>query len=825
MQIERDVPVHAGNPDRYDVKAVESYWQAQWEREELAKTEVGDKPKFYCLEQFPYPSGHLHMGHVRVYTLGDVIARYRRMNGYAVLHPMGWDAFGLPAENAAIKSGIPPRVSTMNNIAYMKHQMQEMGLSLDWSREVTTSEPEYYRFTQELFLLFFERGLAYQKEGPVNWCPSCETVLANEQVVEGACWRCDSPVTKRDLRQWYFRITEYAERLLQDLEGLDWPTEIKVQQVNWIGKSVGAEVLFPIPELGEAVSVFTTRPDTLYGATYVVLAPEHPLVERLIAGKPNADAVRRFVAEERVRSDIERTAETSEKRGMFTGAYAKHPLTDQPVPIWVANYVLMDYGTGAVMGVPAHDYRDWQYARKYGLPIRVVVTPKLPVPEDLVAEREYSLPGVLVDSGPFTGMGSEEAKAAIAKHLAERGLGGPRVTYRMRDWLISRQRYWGAPIPVVHCSDCGVVPVPKSELPVLLPENATFTGRGASPLAQIDEWVNTVCPRCGGPARRETDTMDTFVDSSWYFLRYTSPQETERPFDPQAVAFWLPVDEYVGGKEHAVLHLLYSRFFTKVLYDAGWVPVQEPFRRLLAQGMVVYRGAKMSKSKGNTLSPETILSEWGTDATRLFILFAAPPEKDFEWTEQGVEGAYRFLQRVWRLVIREESVPSGEMAAQDDAVRRARARAVKKVTEDLGDRRAFNTAVSALMEYTNFLYQAVGSASPPVRREALETLVLLLAPMAPHLAEELWRRLGHRESVHRQSWPSYDPRWLKEEAVEIAVQINGKVRARLTVPADIGEQELVAQALADERVRAAVGQGAVTKSVVVPGRLVSLVVR
>ncbi|MCY0900331.1 MAG: leucine--tRNA ligase [Firmicutes bacterium] len=805
--------------DRYDVHAVEARWREEWAKESPYRTlEGSSKPKFYCLEQFPYPSGHLHMGHVRVYTLGDVIARYYRHLGYAVLHPMGWDAFGLPAENAAIQSGIPPRVSTMANIAYMKQQMQQMGLSFDWDREVTTCEPEYYRFTQELFLLLFERGLAYQREGAVNWCPSCETVLANEQVEEGRCWRCDTLVTKRDLTQWYFRITAYADRLLEGLERLNWPQEIKTQQINWIGRSEGATVTFDVVGLDETITVFTTRPDTLYGATYLVLAPEHRLVERLIDGQPHAAEVRAFVERERRASDIERTAETAEKRGVFTGAYARHPLTGDTLPIWVANYVLVDYGTGAVMGVPAHDARDYAYALKYGLPIRQVIRPL----GDTEAELPYVEPGVLVDSGPYSGLASEDAKGAISDRLRELGHGDRRVTYRMRDWLISRQRYWGAPIPIIHCPTCGPVGVPREQLPVLLPENVEFTGRGASPLASVAEWVNTLCPRCGQPARRETDTMDTFVDSSWYYLRYASPHETSRPFNRQDADYWMPVDEYVGGKEHAILHLLYSRFFTKVLHDAGWVAVDEPFQSLLSQGMVVYGGAKMSKSKGNTLSPEAIMKEWGTDATRLFMLFAAPPEKDFEWSQQGVEGSYRFLQRVYRLVTRKRL--SGDNAEAARRLRRIQARTIKKVTEDLGPRRAFNTAVSSLMEFTNALYQDLELVSSDVQHALLESLTVLLAPMAPHLAEELWHQLGHNTSVHEAPWPQYNPADLVEEEVEVAIQVNGKVRARMRVSAAAPQEQLERQALSHPGLAPYLRGHEVQKVIVIPGRLINVVV-
>lgn len=827
MKTHEGRPETVSNPDRYSVRLVEGKWQKVWEQAHLYETKVSARPKFYCLEQFPYPSGHLHMGHVRVYTLGDVIARFRRMAGYNVLHPMGWDAFGMPAENAAIKNGVPPRVSTLANIAYMKKQMQQMGLSFDWSREVTTSEPDYYRFTQELFLLFFERNLAYQKAGAVNWCPTCETVLANEQVEDGLCWRCDSVVIKRDLTQWYFRITDYAERLLSDLQALDWPPEIKTQQFNWIGKSVGAEVVFDVLGSSQTIAVFTTRPDTLFGATYIVIAPEHPLVEELIGDYAGQEAVRAFIAEERIHSDIERTAENTEKRGIFTGAYAVHPLTGEKVPIWIANYVLGDYGTGAVMGVPAHDQRDFVFANTYGLPIKTVV-----VGPDAAGTSEngeaYTGTGLLIESGEFTGRDSNEAKEQIAGALSARGKGGKRVSYRMRDWLISRQRYWGAPIPIIHCKTCGAVPVPRKDLPVLLPENVEFTGKGASPLAGADDWVDTVCPVCHEPARRETDTMDTFVDSSWYYYRFTSPG-AEEPFRPEDAAYWMPVDEYVGGKEHAVLHLLYSRFFTKVLYDAGLVPVEEPFSRLLAQGMVVYGGAKMSKSKGNTLSPEHIMQEWGTDATRVFMLFAAPPDKDFEWSQQGVEGAYRFLQRVYRLVVRPRvQQQTGDRSAEQAArerVNKSVHRATKKITEDVRDRRAFNTAISTLMEMTNVLYQDVGGLPGAEQAEALQTLVLLLAPFAPHLSEELWAQMGHGRSVHLEPWPTYEERWLRDDEVTVALQVNGKVRSRMTVATAADSEALSRLALEDEKIQELVAGKTIVKVVAIPGRLVNVVVR
>jgi leucyl-tRNA synthetase len=810
--------------DRYSVHLVEERWRQAWAADDRNRAVDGVDPKFYCLEMFPYPSGHLHMGHVRVYTIGDVLARYHRMRGLNVLHPMGWDAFGLPAENAAIKAGGHPEAYTRANIAHMKQQMQQLGLSLDWSREVTTCDPDYYRHTQELFLLLYERGLAYRRSAAVNWCPSCATVLANEQVEEGRCWRCESPVIKKDLVQWFFRITAYADRLLHDLDALDWPNFIKVQQQHWIGRSEGATIDFPVPALGDdtRITVFTTRPDTLFGATYVVLAPEHPLTARLTTLSPVAEAIQGFVEEQRSLSEQERTAENVEKRGVPTGLNAVHPLTGQPVPIWVANYVLADYGTGAVMGVPAHDARDFAFARKYGLDIRRVVEHPDEPGGTGPLEEAYVGPGRLVNSGEFNGLPHDEAKRAIAQALASRGLGGPKVTYRMRDWLVSRQRYWGTPIPMVHCPACGTVAVPRSELPVRLPPDVAFTGTGESPLAGHAGFVETTCPQCGGPARRETDTMDTFIDSSWYFLRYTSPDRPDEMFGTEPARFWMPVDLYVGGKEHAILHLLYSRFITKVLYDAGWASVDEPFHRLLVQGMVVHRGAKMSKSRGNVVSPEDIIAQYGADAARLFMLFQAPYDKDLEWSEQGVEGAYRFLQRVFRLVTGGQHGPGGEA---DERVRRALNRAVKKVTEDIGERYAFNTAVAALMELTNALMAAQAEAGAEVMTEARVALVRLLAPLAPFLAEELWHRLGQPGSVHDSTWPAFDPAWLEEDTVEIAIQVNGKVRARLVVPRELGSQEVERRALGDHRVQEALGGLRVQKVVTVPGRLVNVVAR
>lgn len=805
--------------DRYSVRAVEQRWQQAWSSGQLYRAEDGQEPKYYCLEMFPYPSGHLHMGHVRVYTIGDVLARYRRMNGMNVLHPMGWDAFGLPAENAAIKAGGHPEAYTRANIVHMKGQMSQLGLSFDWSREVTTCDPSYYRYTQELFLLLYERGLAYQRAAAVNWCPSCQTVLANEQVENGQCWRCESLVVKKDLVQWFFRITEYADRLIDDLESLDWPVSIKVQQQHWIGRSEGAAIDFLVPDLGETITVFTTRPDTLFGATYLVVAPEHPLTERLVADKAEGPSVQAFVQEQRQLSEAARTDETAAKLGVFTGAYATHPLTGQAIPIWVANYVLADYGTGAVMGVPAHDQRDYDFATKYGLEIREVIVGRHRDTGRALSEA-YVGPGRLMNSDTFTGMASEDAKRAITETLAAQGRGSTRITYRMRDWLISRQRYWGTPIPIIHCPTCGAVPVPREQLPVLLPPDVTFSGTGASPLASAESWLHVDCPHCQGPARRETDTMDTFIDSSWYYLRYTSPDVREGLFDPSRAAFWMPVDLYVGGKEHAVLHLLYSRFITKVLCDSGWISIDEPFQRLVAQGMVVHGGAKMSKSKGNVVSPEDIIAAYGADAARLFILFAAPYDKDLEWSDQGVEGAYRFLQRVYRLVV---GTAYGDGGPADDVARRAVARAVRKVGEDIGERRSFNTAVAALMELTNTLTTAQAKVSQAVMRQSRLALVQLLAPFAPFLAEELWHRLGQAGSVHASTWPTYDPALLVAEEMEVAIQVNGKIRAKVMVSAGTDAAELERLALADERVQPWIDGRQVAKVIAIPGRLVNVV--
>jgi len=823
---------------RYNFRLVEKKWQQRWEeRGAFQVTEDPEKQKYYCLVMFPYPSGKLHMGHVRNYAIGDVLARFFKMQGFNVLHPMGWDAFGLPAENAAIKNRIPPAKWTWDNINSMRSQLKSLGLSYDWSREVATCHPDYYRFTQWLFLQLYHHNLAYKKKQAVNWCPSCATVLANEQVVAGRCERCDTEVEKKDLEQWFFRITAYADRLLEDLEKIPgWPDKVKLMQTNWIGRSVGAEVRFTA-ENGKEIKIFTTRPDTIFGVTYMVLAPEHPLVEELIKDKPEAGKVREFIARVKKQSEIERTSAEGEKEGVFTGAYAINPISKEKIPIWVANYVLMEYGTGAVMGVPAHDQRDLEFARKYQLPVKVVIQPLGRDMDAATMEEAYSEPGIMVNSGEFDGMDSELARLKIIEYMKEKGLGEEKVNYRLRDWLISRQRYWGAPIPIIYCDHCGIVPVPEKDLPVLLPENVAFEPTGESPLLKADSFINTTCPQCGAPARRETDTMDTFVCSSWYFLRYCSPHEDQRPFDPEKVAYWMPVDQYIGGVEHAILHLMYSRFITKVLYDLNLVPVDEPFTNLLTQGMVLKDGFKMSKSKGNVVSPEEIIENYGADTARLFILFAAPPERDLDWSDQGVEGAYRFINRVWRLVQRvapevrermEWDVASLSSAEKD--LRRVVHRTIQRVEDDIKTRFNFNTAVSAIMELTNALYHYVEGIEQEqwhkgVLSEGLTTLALLLAPFTPHFAEEIWEVLGNEGSVHEQQWPQVDREALKEEEITIVVQINGRVRDHIQVPVGLDNKGMEEAVLSQPKVVNLIQDKELVKVICVPNKLVNLVVR
>ena len=862
---------------RYNPPAIESKWQAHWRELGLDRTPelTAESRKFYALSMFPYPSGSLHMGHVRNYTITDVIARHKRMQGYAVLHPMGWDAFGLPAENAAIDRGIPPAKWTYQNIAQMRDQLQRLGLSYDWEREITTCAPDYYKWTQWLFLQFFKAGLAYQKEAPVNWDPVDQTVLANEQVdAEGRSWRSGALVEKRLLKQWFLKITAYADQLLADLEKLSgWPERVLTMQENWIGQSVGARVVFKT-ETGEELPVFTTRPDTLWGATFMVLAPEHPLVEKLTTPEQEV-AVKAYRAEAAARSEIERSAEDREKTGVWTGSYAINPVNQERIPIWIADYVLMGYGTGAIMAVPAHDQRDFEFARQFGLPIKLVVQPPqggVTSAEDLQAA--WTGEGVLINSGPLDGIPvgkgpGQSVERAIA-WLEEQGLGERQVNYRLRDWLISRQRYWGCPIPIIHCPHCGIVPVPEEDLPVLLPEDVELTGRGGSPLAQLEDWVKVKCPACGADARRETDTMDTFICSSWYFLRFSDPRNDREIFRKDLVNAWLPVDQYVGGIEHAILHLLYSRFFTKVLRDLGLLNFDEPFSRLLTQGMVQARTyynpnksgkdrwiptalvkdpsdprdpetgeplqviyATMSKSKGNGVDPEEVLANYGADTARMFILFKAPPEKDLEWDDADVEGQFRFLNRVWRQVYDfvsrgggtaslQAKVEAGSLTKAERDLRRAVHTAIKEVSEDLEEYQ-FNTAIAELMKLSNALAEA-GIPDSPVYAEGIRTLVLLLAPFAPHIAEELWQALGGTDSVHRQSWPSYDPAALVADTVTIVVQVNGKLRGSFEAPADVTPEEQERLALQSEAAQKYLQGATPKKVVVVPKKLVNVVV-
>ncbi len=822
----------------YNPAEIEERWQKSWEAEDFYRSDIDSaKTKYYVLEMFPYPSGKLHMGHMRVYSIGDVLARFLRMNGYNVIHPMGWDAFGLPAENAAIEHRVNPATWTEQNIEHMKKQQNRLGVSYDWRREVNTSAPDYYRWSQWLFLLMYKRGLAYKKKAGVNWCADCDTVLANEQVEKGLCWRCSSVVENRELEQWFLRITDYAERLLYDLDKLEvWPERVKIMQHHWIGRSEGAEIAFPLREFpDDEIRTFTTRPDTLFGVTYMVLAPEHPLVKKLVAGTDREDEVMEFVDRVRQESEMERTAEEAPKVGLFTGRHAINPVNGEEVPILVGNYVLMAYGTGAVMGVPAHDQRDFEFARKYNLPIRVVIQPEGEALESDSMTEAYVSEGLMVNSGDFNGTPNLAGMKAVTSYLEQSNQGCFRITYRLRDWLISRQRYWGAPIPMIYCDKCGTLPVPEEDLPVELPMEVELSGDRVPSLAHYPEFVNTTCPQCGGAARRETDTMDTFICSSWYFIRFTSPQSADRPFEKEAVDYWMPVDQYIGGIEHAVLHLLYARFFTKVLYDAGMIMAEEPFSRLLAQGMVYKDGAKMSKSKGNVVTPDEIVAKYGADTGRLFILFAAPPEKDLDWSDQGVEGCHRFLRRIWRLVeeCREEFtvVEGSDIYGEAEAdLQRSVHAAIKKVTYDIRERFNFNTAISAIMELVNAIYayrQAGESANlnREALKDALEKTVLLLSPFAPHLAEEAWSRTGHADSVHKQQWPRFDPEKLVVDEVEVVIQINGKVRGRIIVPIDCPEGELVAAARANDRVGALLDGKEIIKVITVPGRLVNIVVR
>ena len=803
----------------YNFKQIEKKWQQKWVEDNQYKTNTTDtsKPNYYTLEMFPYPSGKIHMGHVRNYSIGDVVARFKKMEGYNVLHPMGWDSFGLPAENAAIKHGIHPHKWTMENIEDMKGQLKLLGLSYDWEREVATSTPEYYRFTQEIFLKFLEAGLAYKKKSFVNWCPSCETVLANEQVVQGQCERCDTVVVKKDLEQWYFKTTAFAEELLNDLDKLDgWPEKVKTMQKNWIGKSEGAELVFDVDGTDKSMTVYTTRPDTTYGVTFMVLAPESALVQELIAGTEYEADVNAFIAKMHTKTEIERTSSDVEKEGMFIGKYVINPVNGKKIPVWIANYVLADYGTGAIMAVPAHDDRDGDFAKKYDLEVIPVID------ED----------NKMINSEEFNGMDASEAFEKIVEKLAKDNRGKKTTNYRLRDWLLSRQRYWGCPIPVVYCDDCGIVPVDKKDLPVLLPTDVEFTGKGDSPLTTSQAFKTTPCPHCGKEARREVDTMDTFVDSSWYFLRYIDPKNTEEPFSTEMVNKWMPVDQYIGGVEHAIMHLLYARFFVKAFKSMGMVDFDEPFKNLLTQGMVLMNGSKMSKSKGNTVSPLEIIDEYGADTARLFVLFAAPPERDLDWSEQGVEGCFRFINRVYRLVdelagIAKSNAEVKAVTKEDKAMRLVIHSTLKKVTADLSEKFGFNTAIASLMELINemYKYKELDTRNEGIIREGIETIVTILAPFTPHVGEELWTMIGKEGSVFDISWPKYDEAALVQDEVEVIVQVNGKLRAKISMDANISKEDMEKVALENDKVKVAIEGKNVVKVIAVPKKLINIVVK
>jgi leucyl-tRNA synthetase len=862
--------------ERYNPSAVETKWQKTWEEKGLFKVkEDPSKPKYYLLEMFPYPSGRIHMGHVRNYSIGDVVARYKRMKGYNVLHPMGWDAFGMPAENAAIERGVHPAKWTYENIHYMKDQLRRMGFSYDWDREFATCDVSYYRWEQLFFVKMYEKGLAYKKRSSVNWCEICKTVLANEQVMsDGTCWRghADDPgVAQKELEQWFFKITAYAEDLLEWVDKLPgWPERVLTMQRNWIGKSIGAEIHFPLEHSKEVIKVFTTRQDTVFGATFMSLAPEHPLALSLSKGTGQEEAVRTFVDRAKRLDWKKRISETIEKEGVFTGAYCTNPMTRARMPIYVANFVLMEYGTGAVMAVPTHDQRDFEFALKYGLPLIVVVQPGDRTLDEKTMAEAYEGEGLLVNSGPFNGLRSDQAREAIAEHLEKKGMGGKRVSYRLKDWGISRQRYWGAPIPIVYCDRCGTVPVPEKDLPVVLPLDVAITGMGESPLAKSKSFVEAKCPKCGAPARRETDTMDTFVESSWYFDRFACADYHVGPLDRKRVDYWMPVDQYIGGIEHAILHLLYSRFFTRVLKEMRLVNVEEPFTNLLTQGMVckeVYecprdgylypeevqiegevvhcrkcggrieigRLEKMSKSKRNVVDPEYLVEKYGADTARMFCLFASPPEKDLDWSDQGVDGSSRFLNRVWRLVYDQHHrlqdlgpLPFGTMVdGEGMSVRQKTHKTIKKVTEDV-ERFHFNTAISAVMELVNELYVSKvkdqeDETSKRVMAEAIESVALLLSPFVPHFAEELWQAIGKKEFILKQPWPAYDPKAILEDEVLIVVQVNGKLRDRIVVPVAYGEEEVKAAALKAEKIQSLIEGKQVKKVILVPQKLVNVV--
>ena len=821
--------------EKYNHIEIESKWQNYWEEHHSFKTvEDETKKKYYVLEMFPYPSGKLHMGHVRNYSIGDVVARCLKMQGYNVLHPMGFDSFGLPAENAAIKHGVAPGKWTWENIAEMEVQLKQLGLAYDWEREVQTCSPDYYKWMQWIFIQFYKKGLAYKKENPVNWCPSCQTVLANEQVVDGCCERCKSPVGKKNLSQWYFKITDYADRLLDNLDTLEgWPTKVKVMQKNWIGKSIGAEIDFPIDNTDKLLKVFTTRADTLFGVTYMVMAPEHPYVMDLVKGTEYEPAVLEYLDKVQHMNDIERTSTTNEKTGVFIGHYAVNPVNGKKVPIFISDYVLMGYGTGAIMAVPAHDQRDFEFAQKFELDIIPVVDPGNDEIDVHNLTEAFAAEGTMMNSGKFDGMNNKEAIEAVINWLDEEGIGQKTVNYRLRDWLISRQRYWGTPIPMIYCEHCGWVPEKEENLPVMLPEDVEFTGTGASPLATSATFSDCTCPTCGAKAKRELDTMDTFLDSSWYFLRYCDPKNTEEAFNKKKVDYWMNVDQYIGGVEHAILHLMYARFFQMALYDLGLVSMEEPFKNLLTQGMVNKDGRKMSKSLGNVVSPEEIITKYGADTARLFILFAAPPERELDWSDAGVEGSYRFLNRVWRLVYDFANAWQGGdeafeiKSAADKDLNYVLNTTIKKVTEDVGGRFSFNTAISSIMELVNELYKykELEGANQAFLKKAIETLVVILSPFTPHVCEEMWEGLGYTDSLQDVAWPAYDEKALVKDSVEIVVQINGKVKEKLNVANGLSREDLEKEALSDDKVKALIDGKNVVKVIAVPNKLVNIVIK
>ena len=811
----------------YSPEEVEKKWQERWEREKTFSSSVDNRKKYYILEMFPYTSGSIHIGHVRNYTIGDVVAHFKRMKGYNVLHPIGFDAFGLPAENAAIEKGVHPKKWTYANIDNLRRQLKRLGFSYDWEREVITCDRNYYRWNQWFFIKFYEKGLVYQKKAPANWCPACSTVLANEQVIEGKCYRCETPIIQKNLNQWFLKITEYADELLEEIEKMDWPSTVKKMQVNWIGKSKGMQIDFEIAESGEKISVYTTRPDTIFGATYLVLSPFHPLSEKLAERDPLLKSEIELMRKEQlIKGEVE-------KRGVFAGIWAVNPVNREKIPVWIANYVLMEYGTGAIMAVPAHDTRDFEFALKYNLPIRVVVLPPGEKNPDVVLKEAYTGEGIMVNSGQFNGMPSEKAREKMSQWMVSQKIGIPKVHYKLRDWCISRQRYWGTPIPVIYCERCGVVTVPEKDLPVELPFDVEITGKGGSPLAKVESFVECTCPECGGRARRETDTMDTFVDSSWYFLRYTGKGKDDLPFDREEASYWMPVDQYIGGIEHAILHLLYSRFFTKALRDIGLLDISEPFTRLLTQGMVIKDGAKMSKSKGNVVDPEMIIKKYGADTLRGFILFAAPPEVDLEWKQEGLEGVNRFLKRVWRLILEngakwKEKLEEIYKEREDDKDNENELKVmvnktIEKVTQDIEQRFRFNTALASLMEFVNYLY-AYPDKRSSVFKESLQVLILLLYPFTPHIAQELADRMGCKKELFSCEWPTFKRSLLRSDKITLVVQVNGRLRDRLTIFSNQKKEDIEKEVLKRDKVKRYTQGKKIKKIIHVPGKLINIVV-